>query len=103
MSKPIYVTFLNGPDIAELDLTDQEILDAIESSLAAQGRGEAVIEPRMHLKPNPDVHGHFNVLRGALGGPRGHRSHPGRQPGPLRRGREFATSPGRGRLRDSHQ
>ena len=68
MSKPIYVTFLNGPDIAELDLTDQEILDAIESSLAAQGRGEAVIEPRMHLKPNPDVHGHFNVLRGALGG-----------------------------------
>ena len=68
MSKPIYVTFLNGPDIAALELTDQEILDAIESSLAAQGRGEAVIEPRMHLKPNPDVHGHFNVLRGALGG-----------------------------------
>jgi ornithine cyclodeaminase len=68
MSKPIYVTFLNGPDIAALELTDQEILDAIESSLAAQGRGEAVIEPRMHLKPNPNVHGHFNVLRGALGG-----------------------------------
>ncbi|GAC1341856.1 MAG: ornithine cyclodeaminase family protein [Acetobacteraceae bacterium] len=68
MSKPIYVTFLNGPDIAELDLTDQEILAAIESSLAAQGRGEAVIEPRMHLKPSPDVHGHFNVLRGALRG-----------------------------------
>ena len=68
MRKAIYVTFLNGPDIAELDLTDQEILHAIETSLAAQGRGEAVIEPRMHLKPNPDVHGHFNVLRGALGG-----------------------------------
>ncbi len=68
MSKPIYVTFLNGPDIAALDLTDQEILDAIEASLAAQGRGEAVIEPRMHLKPNPGVDGHFNVLRGALGG-----------------------------------
>ena len=68
MSQPIYVTFLNGPDIAELALTDEEILDAIETSLAAQGRGEAVIEPRMHLKPSPDVHGHFNVLRGALGG-----------------------------------
>lgn len=69
--KPIYVTFLNGPDIAELNLTAQEILGAIETSLAAQGRGEAVIEPRMHLKPDPAVHGHFNVLRGALGGPIG--------------------------------
>ena len=68
MSPPIYVTFLNGPDIAELHLTDAEILEAIESSLAAQGRGQSVIEPRMHLKPDPDVHGHFNVLRGALGG-----------------------------------
>ena len=68
MSKPIYVAFLNGPDIAALNLADQEILDAIETSLATQGRGEAVIEPRMHLKPNADVHGHFNVLRGALGG-----------------------------------
>lgn len=68
MSKPIYVSFLNGPDIAELALTDDEILGAIEGSLAAQGRGQAVIEPRMHLKPNKDVHGHFNVLRGALGG-----------------------------------
>ena len=67
--KPIYVSFLNGPDIAELHLTDDEILDAIETSLAAQGRGETVIEPRVHLKPNPDVHGHFNVLRGAIGAP----------------------------------
>ena len=65
---PIYITFLNGPDIAALALTDAEILDAIETSLAAQGRGEAVIEPRMHLKPNAEVHGHFNVLRGVLGG-----------------------------------
>ena len=64
---PVYVTFLNGPDIAALALTDQEILDAIEHSLAVQGRGQAVIEPRMHLKPDPDVDGHFNVLRGALG------------------------------------
>lgn len=67
--KPIYVAFLNGPDIAELAITDDELLGAIESSLAAQGRGETVIEPRMHLKPNPGVHGHFNVLRGAIGAP----------------------------------
>jgi alanine dehydrogenase len=67
--KPIYVDFLNGPDIAELAMTDDEIIDAIETSLGAQGRGETVIEPRVHLKPDPNVHGHFNVLRGAIGAP----------------------------------
>ena len=30
-------------------MTDDEILAAIEAALAAQGRGETVIEPRMHL------------------------------------------------------
>jgi alanine dehydrogenase len=66
---PIYVTFLNGLDIEAVAITDDEILQAIETSLAAQGRGETVIEPRMHLKPNPKVNGHFNVLRGAIGAP----------------------------------
>ena len=69
MHHPIYVTYLNGLDVAELKLTDDEILAAIESSLAAQGRGQTVIEPRMHLMPDPKVHGHFNVLRGAIGAP----------------------------------
>jgi alanine dehydrogenase len=67
--KPIYVTFLNGLDIDALEITDDEILAAIESSLAAQGRGETVIEPRVHLHPDRAVEGHFNVLRGAIGGP----------------------------------
>ena len=66
---PIYVTYLNGLDIEALAITDEEILQAIETSLAAQGRGETVIEPRMHLKPDPQVNGHFNVLRGAIGVP----------------------------------
>ncbi|MGO4726385.1 MULTISPECIES: ornithine cyclodeaminase family protein [unclassified Inquilinus] len=66
---PIYVTYLNGLDIDALAITDDEILQAIETSLAAQGRGETVIEPRMHLKPDPAVNGHFNVLRGAIGAP----------------------------------
>ena len=66
--QPIYVDFLNGPDIAALDMTDDDILGAIEASLAAQGRKQTVIEPRMHLKPDPAVDGHFNVLRGAIGG-----------------------------------
>ena len=67
--QPIYVGFLNGPDIAELALTHDEIIGAVELGLAAQGRGETVIEPRVHLKPDPAVHGHFNVLRGAIGAP----------------------------------
>ena len=67
--KPIYVTYLNGLDIEALELMDDEILAAIETSLAAQGRGETVIEPRMHLVPDPKVHGHFNVLRGYIAAP----------------------------------
>ena len=67
--KQIHITFLNGPDIEALAITDDEILLAIETSLAAQGRGECVIEPRMHLNPKAGVDGHFNVLRGAIGAP----------------------------------
>lgn len=67
--KPIYVDYLNGPDVQALAVTDEEILLAIETSLAAQGRGECVIEPRMHLLPRAGVDGHFNVLRGAIGAP----------------------------------
>ncbi len=62
--KPIYIDYLNALDIEALDLTDVEILAAIETSLAAQGNGETVIEPRVHLEPDPAFHGHFNVLRG---------------------------------------
>ena len=60
----IYLTYLNGPDVKRLALTDQEILDAVEAGLRAQGLGQTVIEPRVHLEPDPAFHGHFNVLRG---------------------------------------
>ena len=61
----IHIDFLNRPDVQALAMTDDEILGAVESSLATQGRGEAVIEPRVHLEPGLS-RGHFNVLRGAL-------------------------------------
>ena len=64
MSNPINIRYLSGPDILALEFGDAEILDAIETSLAAQGRGETVIEPRMHLVPDESFDGHFNVLRG---------------------------------------
>jgi alanine dehydrogenase len=62
----IDLTYLNGPDVAALALTDEEILDAVEAALRAQGLGQAVLEPRVHLVPDPTVDGHFNVLRGVV-------------------------------------
>lgn len=59
------LTYLSGADVEALALTDDEILDSVRSVLAAQGRGETVIEPRTHLFPR-GAGGHFNVLRGAV-------------------------------------
>jgi len=64
----IELTYLNGLDIARLAPTDETILAAVEEGLRAQGRGEAVIEPRVHLRGDAAVDGHFNVLRGSLPG-----------------------------------
>jgi ornithine cyclodeaminase len=66
---PIYLHYLNALDVEALALTDDEILAAIEAGLAAQGRGETVIEPRVHLVPDASVPGHFNVLRGSFRAP----------------------------------
>jgi alanine dehydrogenase len=66
--QPIHITYLNRLDIEAAALTDQEILAAIEESLGMQGRGETAIEPRVHLEPRAGVEGHFNVLRGWIGG-----------------------------------
>ncbi|MEO5701307.1 MAG: ornithine cyclodeaminase family protein [Casimicrobiaceae bacterium] len=64
--KSIHMQYLNGPDVAALALSGDEILAAVESGLLAQGRGETVIEPRVHLIPDPAFNGHFNVLRGYI-------------------------------------
>ena len=66
--KPLYIAYLNRLDIDELKFTDEEILQAIEAGLASQGRGQTVIEPRVHLEPGV-ANGHFNVLRGAIKDP----------------------------------
>jgi alanine dehydrogenase len=64
----IEFTYLSGLDIARLAPSDESILAAVEEGLRAQGRGEAVLEPRVHLKGDPAVDGHFNVLRGSIPG-----------------------------------
>ena len=64
----LYLTYLGRPEVEAAALDDAEILAAIEDGLAMQGRGAAVIEPRVHLEPRSGAEGHFNVLRGFLGG-----------------------------------
>lgn len=58
------IEYLGKPEIDRLALTDEEILGAVEAGLVAAGQGKTVIEPRMHLTPDPAFNGHFNVLRG---------------------------------------
>ncbi len=62
----INISYINGVDIRKLALSNDEILGAVESALLAQGTGDTVIEPRVHLVPETSDKGHFNVLRGVV-------------------------------------
>ena len=53
--EPITIRYLSGHDVAAVALSNDEILDAIEGCLRAQGDGDTVIEPRMHLRPSQAV------------------------------------------------
>lgn len=66
MSEHVNISYLNGPDIQQLAMSDSEILAAVEAGLLAQGNHQTVIEPRVHLIPDPAFNGHFNVLRGYI-------------------------------------
>ena len=48
----ISFTYLSGLDVEALAMTDEEILAAVEGGLVAQGRGQTVLEPRVHLVPD---------------------------------------------------
>ena len=60
------IRYINKEDIDSLNLSNLEILETIEKSLFSQGTGKTVIEPRVHLIPNNNIEGHFNVLRGYI-------------------------------------
>ena len=62
----IHLQYLNHLDVQALAMTDAEIIAAVEQALHAQGLGQVAIEPRMHLVPEQDWPGHFNVLRGYI-------------------------------------
>ena len=65
----LWLRFLSGPDIDSLGLSHAEIVAAVEDAVRAHGDGRAVIEPRVHLVPDNNGAGHFNVLRGHLPAP----------------------------------
>lgn len=62
----LHLHYLNHADVEALALSDAEIIGAVEEGLRAQGLGQTTIEPRMHLVPEKDYPGHFNVLRGYI-------------------------------------
>jgi alanine dehydrogenase len=64
--QPGELIFLSEADVSRVALSDLEILSAVEDGLRAQGLGAARLEPRVHLEPDAEVRGHFNVLRGYL-------------------------------------
>jgi len=64
--KALNLTYINGVDIRALALSNDDILNAVESALLAQGNEDTVIEPRVHLVPESSDKGHFNVLRGVV-------------------------------------
>ena len=59
--------FISGPDVERLGLTRPEIFEAVKEAVRAQGNGNVVLEPRVHLNPPNGGRGHFNILRAHLG------------------------------------
>ncbi len=66
MTQNLSLRFISGRDIASLALTRSDIMSAVEDACRAQGQGQVVLEPRVHLVPPNQGRGHFNVLRGHL-------------------------------------
>jgi alanine dehydrogenase len=55
--------FLGASDVERVVLTPEELIAAVEEVVRAQGNGEVVLEPRVHLEPGASFRGHWNVLR----------------------------------------
>jgi ornithine cyclodeaminase len=62
----LWLRFLSGPDIDALGIPNADIVAAVEDAVRAHGEGQVVLEPRVHLIPDNNGAGHFNVLRGHL-------------------------------------
>jgi ornithine cyclodeaminase len=60
------ILFVSRDDVSRLDVSDDEVLSAVEDVLVAQGRNEVTLDPRVQHVPDPAFPGHFNVLRATV-------------------------------------
>jgi alanine dehydrogenase len=60
------ILFVSRDDVARLEVSDAEVIAAVESALVAQGRGEVTLDPRVQHVPDREFPGHFNVLRATV-------------------------------------
>lgn len=60
------ILFVSGKDVADLEITDADVLASVEEALSAQGEGEVQLDPRVHHVPDPTFPGHFNILRATV-------------------------------------
>jgi len=63
LAQRIDVRFLSARDVEQLPLDPADVIAAVELVVRAQGNGEVVLEPRVHLEPGASFRGHWNVLR----------------------------------------
>jgi alanine dehydrogenase len=49
-----------------LELSDADVLAAVEAAVRAQGEGAVTLDPRVHHIPDPSFPGHFNLLRATV-------------------------------------
>jgi ornithine cyclodeaminase len=57
------VRFLSAADVELIAPSAADVVEAIENVVRAQGEGQVVLEPRVHLEPGVEFRGHWNVLR----------------------------------------
>src|SRR5437763_1459556 len=57
------IRFLSAHDVEQVAPEPAETIAAVETVVRAQGNGEVVLEPRVHLEPGASFNGHWNVLR----------------------------------------
>lgn len=63
---PLRIRYLSAEHVSRWLPRRHDLLAVVERVLLAQGRGEVVLEPRVHLQPRSGSVGHFNVLRAHL-------------------------------------
>lgn len=65
-SNRLEILFLSGRDVEELAVPMEDVLEAVEAAVRAQGEGNVTLDPRVQHVPDPAFPGHFNVLRATV-------------------------------------